>query len=166
MAKSNLTAERLREIVSYDPSTGTMRSIVPRPKIPAGSIIGHKRPDGYSIAWVQRRRYYVHRLIWFYVTGEWPKQHIDHIDGDPSNNRFENLRDVTRTANQQNQRRAHCSNRNSGLLGSHWHAQRNYWVAHISIDNRTKYLGHFQTAKEAHEAYLSAKRKLHPGGML
>ncbi|WP_230878255.1 HNH endonuclease signature motif containing protein [Burkholderia sp. 9779_493] len=108
-------------------------------------------------------RMYAHRLAWFYVYGEWPSGDIDHIDGVRTNNAINNLRDVPRGVNMQNQRRARSNNRTSGLLGVTWHARRYRWCAQIQVDGKRKGIGYFDDAETAHQAYLDAKRKLHAG---
>lgn len=110
--------------------------------------------------------YLAHRLAWLFSNGQWPSQVIDHIDGNPQNNRIANLRDASIQANQENQRRAQRSNRSSGLLGSHFDAQTGRWMAKISVMNKTIHIGRYDTPQEAHTAYVSAKRNLHKGGML
>jgi hypothetical protein len=102
-------------------------------------------------------------LAWFYVTGKWPKNSIDHRDGDRANNRFKNLRDLTQSGNLQNRKVANANNA-CGLLGVHKNGRR--WRAKIKIDYRDVHLGYFDTPKQAHAAYLKAKRELHPFGLL
>lgn len=158
MVKIDITAERLRELVHYDPETGLMRWKVSRGnRVPAGSIVGHKNVHGYWATRIGGKDYRVHRLVWFYVTGAFPKHLIDHIDGDRGNNRFENLRDVTHSANGQNKKRSR--NNTTGFLGVIFEPSTGTFRARISI-------GAFATAEEAHKAYLAAKRILHPFGML
>jgi hypothetical protein len=90
--------------------------------------------------------------------GEMPSEHIDHIDGNPSNNRIDNLRKASSAENAQNQRRARANNR-LGLQGVHRVGDRFRAVVHK--DYIKHHLGYYATAEEAHEAYLSAKRQLH-----
>jgi hypothetical protein len=99
------------------------------------------------------------------MTGLWPQNDIDHRDGDKKNNRFSNLRDVTTQVNIQNQRRATKANK-SGLLGAAFNRRLGKYVSGIGVAGRTVYLGVFETAIEAHEAYLKAKRQLHEGNTL
>ncbi len=89
---------------------------------------------------------------------------IDHIDGNPANNRLENLRDVSRAVNGQNQKRAQRHN-GTGVLGvtRRRNAKSNPYQAHIVVDGRPKYLGVFPTADAASAAYIAAKRALHEG---
>lgn len=98
-----------------------------------------------------------------YVTGEWPEINVDHRDGDPSNNRFSNLRDVAQQVNVQNVRKGTKRNLSSGLLGVSFHARDRLWRARIYKDGKDIVLGYFKTPEAAHAAYLSAKRDIHAG---
>lgn len=69
-------------------------------KRPIGAIAGYKKPDGYWRIYIKGKGYYLHRVIWFYFHGVWPKE-LDHIDRNKSNNKLENLRSVTHKENQQ-----------------------------------------------------------------
>jgi hypothetical protein len=74
----------------------------PRSRVKAGSKAGNLRKDGYTIITINGNLFRAHRLVWFVTYGKFPDNHIDHVDGDKSNNRVDNLRDVTRTVNNQN----------------------------------------------------------------
>ena len=150
-------AADVRRLYSYDPSTGLLTW---RHGARAGGIPGTKRKGGYIQMNLAGRKYRAHRLIWLYVTGEWPKGEIDHINGDPADNRILNLRDVPNVINQQNRRRALAGNR-AGLLGVT--ARKVGYKASIWADGKDYYLGMFQSADEAHAAYVGAKRQLHAG---
>jgi len=153
-----LTAARLRELLHYDPETGVFRHIAPRQGIIAGSVAGSLGTNGYRKHRMDGETHSGHRLAWLYMTGEWPKFEIDHINGDRADNRFANLRDVPGRVNRQNMRRALGK---VGLLGVCRH--RDVFRAEIGIDNKAIRLGTFKTPEEAHEAYLKAKRQLHEG---
>ena len=162
---SLVTADRLRELLSYDAETGVFVWLVDKSnRVRAGMKLGVRRGDGYVVCKVDGRRYYVHRLAWFYVHGQWPCDTIDHINGNPSDNRIANLRDVTRSVNAQNLQRAPRSNKASGLLGVG--AKGNRWQAHIKVGGKAKHLGMFAASEDAHAAYVEAKRRLHPGCQL
>jgi len=120
---------------------------------------------GYISISINRNRYLAHRLAWLYENGDWPKQDIDHINGNRSDNRIENLRDVSHQVNCQNKRSIGKQN-TSGFLGVNWRKDRQKWRAVISTRRKQKFLGFFDTAQEAHQAYLIAKRKLHEGSTL
>lgn len=86
-------------------------------------------------------RYKAHRLIWFYVYGDWPEEGkvVDHIDGDSTNNRLENLRVVDHTTNNRNKRLQR--NNTSGRVGVSWDARSQRWVAQGVKRGRPFYLG-------------------------
>lgn len=156
-----IAADRLRELLSFDTNTGifTWRSNRGNYRC-AGWQAGNIQLDnGYSRIVLDRRRYYAHRLAWFYVHGVWP-EFIDHINGVRLDNRIDNLRNASRDINAQNLRavREHSK---THLLGVH--PRRDKFLAQINVGNERYYLGQFDTPEEGHEAYISAKRKLHEG---
>lgn len=156
-----LTSARLREVLDYEPSTGHFRWRVRRSGVRLNGCAGCvcKRRNTVVI-FVDGKLYLAHRLAWLYVHGEWPRQQIDHIDGDPRNNRIENLRDVSASVNQQNRKRA-ARHSSSGVMGVR--ARNGRWVAEIRVNGRAHRLGRFDTPEAAHAAYIEAKRRLHPG---
>jgi HNH endonuclease len=101
-----LTAERLRELMTYHPETGMFTYLVTRsPRALAGMhVAGSLNAVGYFVITIDRRHYTAHRLAWLWMTGEWPKHEIDHIDEVRTNNVWSNLRDVTRRLNLLNRR--------------------------------------------------------------
>jgi HNH endonuclease/AP2 domain len=165
MATRNLTPERLREILHYDPATGLFTWRVCRHhRTKIGAIAGCIT-NGYGIIVLDGSIYKMHRLAWAYTYGHWPKNDIDHIDGNGTNNRLLNLRDATRSMNCQNQKRAQKNNK-TGLLGVRFRRDNGRYSAQIGVDGKPRYLGLFDTAEAAHAAYIEAKRRLHPGNML
>lgn len=156
MAKADLTAQRLRELLDYDPLTGEVRW-----RNRPGVLAGNLEPNGYISICIDLHREKAHRLAWVYMTGARPKGLIDHIDGDPSNNRWINLRDASHAVNIQNQRKAHKDNA-SGLLGVSLHKEGR-WRAQIRCGSTRRSLGIYPTPEAAHAAYLAAKRAMHPG---
>ena len=154
-----LTVARLKELLSYDETTGvffwkvrTNRLAVP------GSVAGRTNSLGRIQIGIDGKRYLAHRLAWLYVTGEMPAHDIDHVDNDHANNRFENLRLDPQKSNQQNQRKPHSNNK-SGFLGVSPHG--NKWAATISTKGKRVHLGLFSSPEVAHAAYVDAKRKQH-----
>lgn len=162
MAKADLTAQRLRELLNYDPETGALTNAVSRIHCPAGALAGSKRKNGYIEVSLLGGRYYAHRLAWLHVHGEWPQNSVDHINGVRDDNRIANLRDVQHRVNLQNRRSA-PSNSMSGVLGAKWIPRKRLWSSRIKVGGATKSLGYYKTADEAHQAFLSAKRRLHEG---
>lgn len=169
MACAQLTPERLRELLNYDPETGVFTWRVNRNvKTKAGDVAGCawgnlKCPSRISIG-VDYRKYLAHRLAWLYVTGEWPTDVIDHRDVDATNNVFKNLRDVTDSANKQNVRvpRSHNKLKVLGVTKN----GKNGYMAMLTLNGVRYYLGTYRTTVEAHAEYVAAKRKLHEFGTL
>lgn len=155
MPVPTLTVDRLREVVSYDADTGAFRwSGTKRVGVRNGDRAGNAHPNGYRRIMIDRNYYLEHRLAWFYVFGEWPRQQIDHIDRCRSNNRLGNLRDVSRSINQQNA---------SPFRGVTWHKRCKRWRAAIKVNGKGKELGLHATKEAAHQAYINAKMQFHKG---
>lgn len=159
-----LTVERLRELVHYDPGSGVFTRLKITGKVgKVGDIAGSQNPQGRIEFSVDAKKYLAHRLAWLYMTGEWPDHEIDHIDGDPTNNRFTNLRDVPHWVNTQNLRAAKSHNK-VGILGVR--KRYNRWRAAIVVDGKEIFIGSFATPEEAQAAYIEAKRIHHLGNTL
>lgn len=101
-----LTISALKEQLHYCPESGQFTWLVTRNRIKAGDVGGYVRRSGYVRIGIFGRFYMAHRLAWFYMTGAWPEQVIDHINGDPADNSWNNLRDVSPAINAQNRKGA------------------------------------------------------------
>lgn len=158
-----LTQNRLKELLSYNQDTGIFtRLVMNNHRFPIGSIAGQNHHSGYVYLEVDKKVYSSHRLAWLYVYGEFPKNVIDHINGNKSDNRICNLRDVTRSVNLQNLVKPYKVN-SSGFIGVSFHKSAKKWIAQISAKGRKIHLGCYQTPEEAHKVYVDTKRKLHQG---
>jgi len=93
------------------------------------------------------------------MTGFWPENQIDHINGARADNRFTNLREATNKENSENIKRARRSNKSTEVLGVYTRGLK--FRAQITHAGKIQRLGTFKTAEEAHQAYLTAKRDLH-----
>lgn len=150
-----LTQKIVRELLHYCPDSGHL-AWKPRPvetsKVKrvckawntrySGKITGIIRNKHnkrvYGVLRLYRRRYYAHRVIWLYMTGEWPSR-VDHIDGDGTNNTWINLREVSHRTNCMNKRK---SRRNtSGVTGVCFNKPAKKWIARITVDYKLIYLG-------------------------
>lgn len=165
--KSALTAERLREVLHYDPDTGVFTwKVRTSNRVKVGDEVGFALTHGYIGTMLDGRRYKLHRLAWLYVHGVWPDGDIDHKDGIKDNNRISNLRVVDMSMNQQNLKQAR-SNSTSGFLGVHKTVAsrqgKKIWMARIKSGGKSICLGYFESPSEAHQVYLAAKRKMHEG---
>ena len=157
--------EKIREILAYDQETGVFTWKVARgPRLP-GYPIGARLRNSYLAIGMFGKTFYAHRVAWAYVHGHWPIAEIDHINGNRTDNRIKNLRQATRSLNNQNKYRA-MSNSTHGVLGVHLHKGTNRWRARIAVDGKDYHLGLFDTPEKAHAAYVAAKRRLHIVGML
>lgn len=158
--RGSLTSDRLRELLRYNPETGMFLWIVTRGKNRiGGKEAGALNNERRRVIRVDYRMYYAHRLAWLYVTGKWPERAIDHIDGDPSNNRWSNLRAATLAQNAWNM--ARTSRNTSGEKGVDFFKQYGKWRAQVKANGRVHFLGHFENKDEAIETVRCARARLH-----
>lgn len=156
-----LTQKRLRELLHYDPETGVFtRLIRTTNSVHVGDVVGCPNSEGYLLTRIFGGNYKLHRLAWLYMTGKWPKDETDHKNTIRTDNRWENLRESTKTINMHNRRKAHKNNK-TGFLGVSPHG--NGFRAGIRLDGKRKNLGTYPTPELAHQVYLDAKRELHEG---
>ena len=158
----SLTAERLRQVLHYDPETGvfTWKERISI-RIVVGKVAGVLMKRGYITIGVDGKHHYAHRLAWLYMTGEWPPRTIDHRDRVRTNNRWKNLRLDPDNLNSHNE--GTRRNNTSGVPGVNWDKRRGCWVAKICIKRKQIYLGSFGLDLEAAAAaHRAAKDRLHP----
>lgn len=150
-----LTAQRLREVLRYEPETGAWRWAVASGRSAEGSIAGSIDKDtGYRYIQIDGRKYLSARLAWFWMTGEWPPNMVDHKNTRKLDDRWSNLRLST---NQQNQANRGISVTNtSGLKGVGWHRLAKKWRSEIKIDGVSRHLGTFDCPVAAHLTYIVA----------
>jgi len=156
-----MTREELVRRLAYDPDTGifTWRVTTCR-RMKAGDLAGCiDRSKGYHRISIDGKAYKAHRLAWLYVTGEWPPEGVDHIDGDRSNNAIANLRAATSSQNSCN--RGKQRNNTSGFKGVTWDRSKGMWAAQITVAGKLKSLGRYDNVKDAAEAYRRAARGRH-----
>lgn len=159
------TADDVRQVLDYDPETGEFRWAVDRFKGPQrkalcarkGDLAGGFNAKGYRQISVSGRNHGAHRLAWLLMTGEWPTHQIDHINRDPADNRWCNLRPATRSENMCNQR-VRRDNR-LGCPGVYLHRGR--FIAQIGKGGRQYNIGSFGSVGEAMVARQAAERLLH-----
>lgn len=148
-----ITQEYLKSKFFYDASTGKFKKIGSDAKV--GFI-----DDGYTRIEIDRKTYYAHRLAWLYVYGKFPELHLDHINCDKSDNRIENLREVTRFQNLMNVGRN--KNNTSGLKNVYYHKPTGKWQVRVTISgNRSKYFGLFEDIELADLVAKEARSKYH-----
>jgi len=163
--------DTLRDLLDYDPETGVL-TWRERPLEYFSSEREHKRwntryagtcalncldTTGHKHGLIFRKTFSAHRVAWAIHYGGWPWLTIDHINGDPADNRIENLRDVSHKENCRNQ--TVPKNNASGVLGVYWKKTRMKWCANIRIDGKTKHLGSFTDKADAVAARAEADIK-------
>lgn len=157
-----LTVKELRDRLHYDPDTGEFTWVLSNRTDKIGKRAGTVLPVGYIQFALCGHKQYAHRLAWLYMTGSWPVDQLDHINGNKSDNRWCNLREATNAQNGAN-RGAQRNNRTSGLKGVFRDRRLRIrpWVSYITRNRENYRLGRFDTAEEAHLAYRAAAARLH-----
>lgn len=145
-----LTAERLRELIHYDPETGVFRRKVALSNVSTVGGVAGNYTKGYWELSVDGNRYAAHRLAWFYVYGRWPSGQIDHINGIPDDNRIANLRDATPTENCYNKGPTRRST--SGVKGVSWDRKKRKWRAQCTVSGKQYHQGYFKNLADAESA--------------
>jgi len=133
-----ITQELVKKLFLYIPITGSFTWRVDRSRgVKVGDIAGTINTSGYLITAINSDKYLCHRLIWLYMTGDWPDQ-TDHLDHDRLNNKWNNLRSVTKSGNSRNL--SLFKNNKSGITGVRFKKQVNRWRATIWINGKGKAL--------------------------
>lgn len=173
---TSINCEILKSLISYDEESGVF-TWLPRDRAMFESDRSFKVwntrysgkraggiSNGYPSIAIHGVHYYAHRLAWLYHYGTWPSGEIDHQNGDRSDCRINNLRDVSRLVNQQNLRNrfANTAPMPLGVYFNERKVARRY-SASIRLNGKSKHLGYFDTPELAHQAYVSAKRIHHEG---
>jgi hypothetical protein len=152
-----LTQSDVKNIFEY--VDGELRWKNPKTnRLKKGDVAGTFK-DGYRRISLDYTLHYAHRLIWLYHYGVAPNGMLDHIDMNRSNNRIENLREVTPTQNSMN-RLKNKSNK-SGFKGVSFHEKTKKWRASCAVNGKQKYLGLYDLPEEAYAAYVKEVSKHH-----
>lgn len=152
-----LTQSKLKELLYYSPQFGIFVWRKSRGRAKEGNIAGTANNRGYISIVVSGERHQAHRLAFFYMNGEFPPEQTDHIDGNPKNNAWSNLRHAT--SSQNNRNRKINSNNTSGYFGVSWHKHYGKWTASITGTDGVKYLGYFSDISDAIKAREAAEVK-------
>ncbi len=147
-----ITHEELLKLAHYDPETGVFT------RLADGYVMGKPDRKGYLLARLKCWSFRLHRLSWFYMTGEWPAQEIDHINGSTSDNRWINLRQCNHQQNNHNQPMRR--NNKSGVKGVSRH-QNGKWHAQVCLNYKIHHGGLFDDLAEAEKAVRALRDKLH-----
>ncbi len=153
-----LLHEHLLKVLHYDPETGLFYNRYTRSSHSlAGGVACHKSGH-YQTVCIEKRHYLAHRLVWFWVHKEWPMGIVDHINGNPMDNRIVNLRDCSQSSNV-----FHALVRKSKRGGPHGISSKSgKWEASIKVFGKNQYLGRFSSQEEAQAAYWKAANSQRP----
>lgn len=154
-----ITAELLREILVYEPCSGSFLWKISSGRAKAGDVAGYAGDLDYRSIQIFGRAYCAHRLAWLHVHGIWPADEIDHINGVRGDNRLVNLRSATTAENRQN----HAVRRDntSKFPGVNWDKYSGKWRVRIRVPGRRLHVGLFKRLEDAVSARAEAKAKLH-----
>lgn len=153
-----LILDYIRQHITYDPNTGALTK--------KGKLIGTRRKDSYlTYTVILDTKYqgctlsywcYAHQIAWYLAMGEWAEQFIDHVNGDPGDNRLVNLRLATPAQNSHNQRkRPGLSSQYKGVTKA-----GKKWKAYIDVDGKKLSLGRYLTEVDAAKAYDAKAREV------
>lgn len=143
-----LTQKRLKELLHYNPDTGIFTwRISPNSTVKKQTIAGTIKKTGYVQIKIDRKLYQAHRLAFLYMEGYTPENEVDHIDRNPSNNRWSNLREASRICNVRNCKVSIKSK--SGITGVYWYAKSRKWAATITVNKTRFFLGFHANFEEA-----------------
>lgn len=121
-----------------------------------GKLAGNINSNGYCRVWVNKKLYDSHRIIFLMFHGYIP-ENVDHIDGNPLNNKIENLRPATREENNRNAKKR--KDNVTGVKGVYLYKGK--FIAHIRFKGKQNYLGSFSTIEEAKQRVEHFREKYH-----
>lgn len=161
--RNQLSVDHVRNCLSYEPETGILRwkwraEVAPYVNArTAGKEAGTSAAE-YRTIGLYGHSYAAHRLAWVIVTGGWPNNMIDHVDGNKHNNRWNNIREADMSKNLMN--RGVFRKTKSGIKGVN-EKRPGQWRAQICGNKRRIHIGTYHSREEARDAWLAAARELH-----
>ena len=159
--KDDFTGTILEAILDYNPETGIFINKVNRSRTSTGignPVSGGRGSHGYvEISLSNKTKVLAHHLAWLWMTGKWPSNEIDHKNRIRDDNRFENLREATRSQNSMNGTRRKTNK--SGKVGVFFHERDQKWCANLMLNYKTVFSGSFDTFEEAVTARRAAEIK-------
>jgi hypothetical protein len=155
----------VKEVFRYSPTTGLFYNRFYRSSnAPKDAVAGAVKEGRYVQINLDGHLWYAHRLAWLYMTGVMPPELVDHKNGNGLDNRWRNLRLSSDQLNPQNRHTPDCDN-TSGYLGVYPNKNGTF-TAQLVLRRKKVFSQVFDTAEEAHQAYLKAKRKFHSHSLL
>lgn len=157
--KAEFTLDLVKEVVAYDPESGVFTWLKPAARVKVGDVVGSLDAHGYLVTKIRGNNVKLHRLAWFYMTGELPRE-IDHINRIKTDNRFANLRAVT-DGSLQNQNKGLQKNNKTGIRGVQFKRSRKIYIAKLRVHRKQVFYGEFATLDDAVAARIAAEAKYH-----
>lgn len=161
-SESNLA--RASEFLTYEPKSGDfIRLKASNNRNKVGEVAGSVNREGYVRITIFGMGFQAHRLAFYFMTGKLPPDdmEVDHINGVRNDNSWNNLRLVSHAINMQNSRKPERNT--SGCQGVSQNPRNEKWVARISLNGKSIFLGEFREKSDAIQCYLEGKKKFHPG---
>lgn len=143
---------------SFDYVEGNLIWKVIKSRVRIGTIAGSISGRGYVNIKLNQKAYLAHRLVYLWHYGYLPAV-LDHINGDPRDNRIENLRAATPSQNQHN--RSLNRNNTSGYKGVCWNKGSKKWQAKVKKNNVYKHLGFFDDILDAAKVVADYRIEMH-----
>jgi hypothetical protein len=154
-----ITQECLKELFDYREDGVFVRKVATSNRVKVRDVVGWKTVKGrYVGVCVNGKDEYMHRMVFLYHHGYLPK-YIDHIDGDGTNNRINNLRESTQSQNLMNV--AGRSGTKSGVKNVYWHYKLHKWTVHVKIGGKVKYFGLYEDIELAELVATEVRNKYH-----
>ena len=152
-----LQKEDILDIFNYNINTGIFTWKKSRRGVAKGVVAGTLRQDGYVHLCIGEERHFAHRVVYLLMEGYMPEQ-VDHINGNRSDNRWENLRACTPSENSQNRR---ITNSKSGFKNVNWHEQTKKWRVQVMIDGKSRSFGLYSNIEDAKRVAIIARKEIH-----
>ena len=152
-----ITKELLHELFEYKDGNLYWK-IATSNRVKVGDPANYMDNTGYFRVRLNRKLYLTHRIIFFMHRGYLP-EFLDHIDGNPLNNEIENLRPVSRSENNYNQKTR--TDNTSGIKGVSFSKAYKKWRAYIQVDKKYKHLGYYDSIDKATKVIKKVRKQLH-----
>ena len=150
-----LTQELVRSVFDYEDGNLIRKQGL---KHLIGKVAGYTKKTGYSLVRIGSKQYLNHRVIFLYHHGFLPKE-VDHIDGNPRNNRIENLREALHEQNMKNSK--NYSTNKSGIRGVSWNKRTQKWQVDVQVNKKTCYLGIYADKELAELISIEARNLIY-----